>query len=62
MSQETMPIERYFDAFNLHDLAAVMTCFDEAAVICRGAWSTWIEAKCGILRLPQHEEGRRGGQ
>ena len=33
MSQETTLIQRYFDAFNRHDLEAVMACFDEAAVI-----------------------------
>ena len=26
-------MQRYFDAFNRHDLEAVMACFDEAAVI-----------------------------
>lgn len=33
MSQETTLIERYFDAFNHHDLEAVMACFDPEAVI-----------------------------
>jgi ketosteroid isomerase-like protein len=33
MSQETTLIERYFDAFNHHDLEAVMACFDHEAVI-----------------------------
>jgi uncharacterized protein (TIGR02246 family) len=33
MSQETALIARYFDAFNRHDLEAVMACFDTEAVI-----------------------------
>lgn len=33
MSRETALIERYFDAFNRHDLDAVMACFDAEAVI-----------------------------
>jgi ketosteroid isomerase-like protein len=33
MSQETVLIERYFDAFNRHDLEGVMACFDREAVI-----------------------------
>ena len=33
MSHETDLIERYFDAFNRHDLEGVMACFDDKAVI-----------------------------
>lgn len=33
MSLETTLIERYFDAFNRHDLEGVMACFDDQAVI-----------------------------
>lgn len=33
MSQATTVIERYFDAFNSHDVEGVMACFDTQAVI-----------------------------
>ena len=36
MSRETTLIERYFDAFNRHDLEGVMACFDPTAVIVAG--------------------------
>jgi ketosteroid isomerase-like protein len=33
MTPEEQLIERYFDAFNRHDIEAVMACFHEQAVI-----------------------------
>src|SRR5256885_5076399 len=33
MTAEEALIQRYFDAFNRHDIDAVMACFDEHAVI-----------------------------
>ena len=33
MSQETVRMQRYFDACNRHDLEAVIACFDDAAII-----------------------------
>jgi hypothetical protein len=33
MSQETVLIQRYFDACNRHDLEVVIACFDDATII-----------------------------
>ena len=47
MSQETTLIERYFDAFNRHDLEEVMACFADDALI-TGTYGKRIEGTAAI--------------
>jgi len=47
MSKETTLIERYFDAFNRHDLEDVMACFADDALI-TGAYGKRIEGAAAI--------------
>ena len=50
MSKETALIERYFDAFNRHDLDAVVACFTADAVIA-GSDGRRVEGNGGNPRL-----------
>jgi ketosteroid isomerase-like protein len=50
MTSEEELIQRYFDAFNHHDLAGVMACFDEQDPVIIDATGTRFEGRDEVQR------------